>query len=410
MANFLSTLHPFLSSRFKQSLAFLAVCFLLVSCASIDEKMQRHIQEGKYNEAIQAGETFISKKPGTPEARAVLDLLMEAEFKQTQTLNTIDAYDAYQHKFPHHPYKKELIEAEFQLYKQMNTLKGFDEFDKKFPRHSFTTELVEAEYLLYKQMNTLEGFDEFDRKFPDHPYKKELVESEFTLYKTMNTIAGYDEFNVKFPDHPYKKELVESEYALYKAIDTLEGYETFDKKFPEHPFKNDLMERQSLVYYRTVTLPKNSAAAFRDFKTRFPASSLISEATEKEKQALAAEAEAGWAMVVQSNTVDAYDMFCSSYPESVHVAEAREKICDLAWKEAETANTLEAFLMFKNNHGACVEKVKLAESRAEEMVWNDTVTKNTPEAFETFCEQYPASPRVNEARARATMLLKKKKK
>ena len=211
MAKSLFSSHLFFPKLFKRATVFLLVCFLLASCASVNEKMQRHIQEGKYTEAIQAGETFISKKAGTPEARAVLDLLMEAEFKQAQTLNTLEAYDAYQHKFPHHPYKKELIDAEFQLYRQMNTLSGYDEFDKKFPRHPYSTELTEAVFALYKVMNTLEGYDAFHGKFPDHPFKKELVEAEFSLYKTINTLGGYDEFNGKFPDHPFRKEMIDAD-------------------------------------------------------------------------------------------------------------------------------------------------------------------------------------------------------
>jgi outer membrane protein assembly factor BamD (BamD/ComL family) len=329
--------------------------------------MQRSIQEGKYSEAITTGEAFISKKPDSPDVQKVQPLLMDAEFRLSRTVDTLERYDAY---------------------------------DRKFPGHPFKTDLIAAEYVLYKAMNTLDGYDEFNRKFPDHPYRNEVIQAEFDLYKEMNTLEGYDAFNGKFPGHDFQNEVVEAEYALYKAMDTLEGFETFEKKFPSHSFTDDLAERKSVIYYQTVTLPKSSSAAFKDFLSRYPNSSFAQEAREKANQAAYVEIEASWKEAGDKNTVEAFEAFCTSYPDSHRVAEARERICEIAWKEAETLNTIDACLSFKNDHSACIAQVKLAESKAEDMAWKDAVGKNTPEAYKQFREQYPVSLHVNEAQAK----------
>jgi outer membrane protein OmpA-like peptidoglycan-associated protein/uncharacterized protein YegL/outer membrane protein assembly factor BamD (BamD/ComL family) len=327
-------LNPTVWNLVKRCQIVLLSFLVLTSCATINEKMQRHITEGKFNEAITAGETFIAKKPDAPEASTVRTLLMDAEFRLAKTVNTLDRYDAYA------------------------------------------------------------------LKFSDHPYKQELIDAEYALYKVMNTIEGYDEFNLKFPEHPHSKEVIEAEYILYKEIGTLEAYDAFDQKFPDHPFKQDLMERKAKVYYETETLPAGTAEAFRDFRTRYPQSTLAAEALEKENKAAFDEAEAGWRKALGENTLAAFDTFCASYAYSTRVPEAREMICGLAFKDAENRNSLESYEAYIRNYPSCSSKIRIARSRTGELAWKNAESENTWEAYRTFSEKYPESPYVTEARTR----------
>lgn len=170
----------------------------------------------------------------------------------------------------------------------------------------------------------------------------------------------------KKPDAPDAQDVramvMKADYEITKSTDTLAAYEAFEKKYPNSTFQDDLTERKSKVYYRTVTLPAGTIAAFKDFLGHFPKSSLAPEA----KKLLC---ESAFKESAAQNSYESFSSFRTTYADCPQAAEALNREMDFAFKNADRLGTREAYIEFINKY-AGVESAKNHVNLFCESEWN----------------------------------------
>jgi outer membrane protein assembly factor BamD (BamD/ComL family) len=128
--------------------------------------------------------------------------------------------------------------------------------------------------------------------------------------------------------------------------------------------------------------------------------------------------EGDWQQAQQQNTVQAYQQYIQQYPQSDHVAAARQQIAHIQqqkemqqaradWQRAQQANTPQAYQQFLQQHPdsqfAANAKQQVQQMQAAQD-WMRVQQSNNPQALQAFIAQYPNSPQAAQARQELTRI------
>lgn len=286
-------------------LVALSLIFLVATCAAMPEKLQKMIEQGKYDKAVEAGEKYLEKKPDAEDAAAVKSLVMEADYRWAVQLNTLEDYEAFEKKYPKSSYQKDVTERKSVVYYNTVTVKG----------------------------GTLEDYLDFLKKYPKSSLCPEARQKVYDLAweraKFGNTVEAYHQYRVNYPKSNHAAEAYQAEadraFEAAKKVNTVESYKKFRQTYANTEHSQEAYQKESeLVWDKARNGRREDVVAFlRDY----PDSPHAPEAEARTEQLT-------WEEANQKNQCEAYANFFEAYPNSAHRKEAESKTAALCPFEA----------------------------------------------------------------------------
>lgn len=240
--------------------------------------------------------------------------------------------------------------------------------------------------------------------------------------------AGQEEALLKFvekhPDSEYVEDAKKrtkllqeaSDYELAKKLGTEAAYLAFVEKYPNSEYARRInLLREEKAYDQARE--QNSEAAYLAFMEKFPESSHRSEIEEKIKDFRKAQPDEAkndkrrveaYNQARKSNTVGAYKLFLTVYPDAPETKEIQKKIKEIEEEDSafEAARDSEKRLIDflgkypKGNHAEEAESLlqKLKAARMEKD-YSRAVEVGSIAALEKFLDKWPKGPKTSSVRA-----------
>ena len=101
--------------------------------------------------------------------------------------------------------------------------------------------------------------------------------------------------------------------------------------------------------------------------------------------------------VKDQNTIEGYNAFVTTFPESSYCKSARNGIDEIHWTNAESANTIPAYKEYLILHPYALHKVA-AENIIDNHDWKEAISKNTVFAFEHYYKIHPKGLFISQAK------------
>lgn len=373
-------------TKFFTLFIYVLLNLLLASCASTPEKMQKRINAGEYAEAVSMGTEFLNEEPGHPDVSKVWDLVWEADYKIASVKDSVAGYEAFENKYarketptqrvvkpPEKPEKKpakkkktkkarkkEAVEeqsesqAEISSYNSTPTYKDLpDDFIERKSNAYYRDVTVPA--------GTALAAKEFQSLYADSSLKPKAHELELQLAwkeaEEEGTVSEWKMFRTTYPEHTHIKEAltIETDLAWKEAQQkgTEEALTTFQLEYPNFPNIQNVQEKVCQLAWNNAQT-KNSVESYRIFRDKYTrCGASIVQAREKEEQL-------AWNRALVDASVTSFDAFIKDYPDSIHIKEALDKVCDLAWTEAQAKKTGIALRNFREKYPRCTAQVAIA--------------------------------------------------
>ena len=118
-----------------------------------------------------------------------------------------------------------------------------------------------------------------------------------------------------------------------------------------------------------------------------------------------------WSQASNLNTVAAYQVFLSKYPNDTHAADANNRISELkdaqAWNAAQAASSVEGYQQYltaepSGTHAQAAQEEIMTRERVA--AWRTTQMNETVQSLQNFLQKYPAGAEADAARDRLKML------
>jgi hypothetical protein len=222
------------------------------------------------------------------------------KWEQTQSLNSITAYEDFIKKYPAGTYtiyaKQGLEQLEFLNAKQLNTVKAYEDFLKKYTdgKNSELAKqgLEQLDFLNAKQQNTIKAYEDFLSKHGKAMFASEastkLRNLRFEVLNSHPTISGCEEY-LHF-------------YSFGSDVDTA----------------NQLLDQMSFKESEIL----NTEEAYESYLSRFPNGQSTSIAISNLQ-------EIRFINTHKIKTVEAYEHFLNLYPEGAKASQLREELIGL---------------------------------------------------------------------------------
>jgi hypothetical protein len=112
--------------------------------------------------------------------------------------------------------------------------------------------------------------------------------------------------------------------------------------------------------------------------------------------------ERDWQSARKTNSIESYDSYLRSYPDSQFSIDARALLEALEWKRAESADRKDLYEQFlgKYPHSRFLEDAKTRKAAID---WNDAQTVGTVDSYRRVLETYPEGALALAARASIEM-------
>lgn len=231
-------------------LLLISLIFINFAYGSMEGKLEKLLEEGKYAEIVEKGEKYLANNQDAQDSRQVRMLVMKAGYKLAIQANTIEALESFQKKYPTNPFQNEIKELKSKIYYQTvilpaNTIAAYRDFRERFPESSLMHEAIRRECELLwndsKSVNTIESWRYFRQTCPESPHADEalLRESELAWIHAneAGSLESLEAFANGYKSTPRGAEALATvcRAAWEKTIqnNTTVSYSEFLKKYPD---------------------------------------------------------------------------------------------------------------------------------------------------------------------------------
>lgn len=273
--------------------------------------------------------------------------------------------------------------------------------------------------------------------------ERRRIEEAWAAALAADTYTAYRDFRAKFPRHRVEEaERAIAERLAFEnaaAMDTEDAWSDYLEKWSADRHAATAEQRLALSRAREETaysaaLSSKNSLAWSAFLDEFPDGALSAHAQEHLREALmfeaarrggrlaqfleawpdgllakdarrllkTAEDDADFAQAREIDTAAAWSFYLMNHPSGAHVAEARSRLEQRAWEEAQKTATAEALQAFLKSHpdsrfNADARRA-LARLAIIEGDFNAAWEAGTTAAWDHYLATYPGAPRADEAR------------
>ena len=237
----------------------LAAVLLAVSCATQHKALWQQTDQQGSREAYL---DYVEKYPNSPYARNAYDKIVEIDFSEAQTKNTVSAYETFLTNYPDSRFtstaKEAMAELAYNSLGETPSSEQLQEFARNFPDSKYTQRLNEKlaaiAYKEAEQKDTKDAYEAFLRKYPGTRYSQDvrdrLALAAYNHAIEQNSTAAYKQFIRDFPNTSLSKDIEKRLSALDPSIDfSPEKFFSFVLKNPGSPDISAWTEAYDQYYY-----------------------------------------------------------------------------------------------------------------------------------------------------------------
>jgi len=251
-----------------------------------------------------------------------------------------------------------------------------------------------------------EALHQFVEKYPESEYVEDAKKrinllreaNDYAKAKEQGSEAAYSAFVKKYPNSEYARRInllrEEKAYDQAREQNSKAGYLAFMEKFPESSHHSEIEEKI-----------KNFTKAQPDEENQN-----IKQKNDSDKRRIEAYNQAR-----KSNTVGAYKLFLTVYPDAPETKEIQKKIKEIEEEDSafeaarDSEKRLKVFLgkYPKGNHAEAAESLlqKMKSARMEKD-YSSAIETGTVAALKDFLHKWPKGPKTSSARAAIEKLSK----
>ena len=213
---------------------------------------------------------------------------------------------------------------------------------------------------------------------------------------------------------------IEANYAMsilyiqrnYDGYNPLKAYETLNRTGQLYKTINDEKELNNLEKIPINTtqfnnlndticrcaledaIAINSITGFDDYLRTY-----LTISQEYKNKAILKRDSIAFSVACQSNKIEAYQYFITTYPNALNRTDAENKRNALAFASAQTLDKVSSYQNFIKDYPQALE-IPLAKARMHEIAFNLAVQSNNSFAYKQFIDTYPDSKQFSEAHKR----------
>jgi outer membrane protein assembly factor BamD (BamD/ComL family) len=274
--------------------------------------------------------------------------------------STVKDYDLFIERFPEAQDRDEAVKrrdnlAYKDLCKEMSLIAVYN-YINRYPKSGLFQRITEIrdslEFVKTTQVNTLESYSFYLSHFPSSNYNGKAVEKFIQKYyeqvQERNTSKDYQDFLTRFlKSEPAEGALYLRDNLIFQEIqttNTVETYNRFISWYPNSQKKKDAIRMRDQKAFEDAKA-MNSISGFEEFINLYPAAGQITAAFRIRDSLIIVQ-------VSKLTDIRLIDQFLHPYPALAQNPLVLKIKAPIAFKEAQTANTKEAweqFLLYYSN-------------------------------------------------------------
>lgn len=228
---------------------------------------------------------------------------------------------------------------------------------------------------------------------------KKMDQLYFELANERKTISDYEMYLVKCPDGKHAKEAKNKIAELkYSGIhDDINQLRDFVYEYPDSQLATEARILIEELTYKQAKV-SNSIKELYSYLKEYPEGRFTGKVEDEIlKLELKKIDKKRFAKAGEIETVEAYEEFIEKYPQSEYITDARDRIEEIAYRNAENEGTIKAFELFLKE---CPDSsfTNAAKRKIDVIQYEPYKSKDTTEAYKEFIDKFPENQFVRDAK------------